>query len=206
MRGLKKKFLAQLAQMYGLENVVKFIVNKCRSCLVDSLCRMLVEWMSETFGHGSPKEAAQAPDFPPHHLRHPRRLSRPPSKSPSTTSILHLEIQEKRANMSGQGHQIRSLYRRFLRELPPRTERASVLRSPSPLQKRIRASLTSSTSTPEAQKIHEAEQFLQYIKAQRMYATLLERYNPGMGMDETERVRLTARRVGMNLPIEVKRS
>lgn len=46
------------------------------------------------------------------------------------------------------------------------------------------------------------EQFVQYLKAQRMYGTLLERYNPGMGMDEEERVRLTARRVGMELPIE----
>ena len=31
---------------------------------------------------------------------------------------------------------------------------------------------------------------------------LLERYNPGMTMDEEERVRLSARRVGMNLPEE----
>ena len=45
---------------------------------------------------------------------------------------------------------------------------------------------------------------MHYIQAQRMYATLIERYNPGMGMDEEERVRLTARRVGMDLPIEVK--
>lgn len=36
-----------------------------------------------------------------------------------------------------------------------------------------------------------------------MYATLLERYNPGMGLDsEEERVRLTARRVGMEMPRE----
>lgn len=35
-----------------------------------------------------------------------------------------------------------------------------------------------------------------------MYATLLERYNPGMNMEEEERIRLTARRVGMNLPEE----
>lgn len=35
-----------------------------------------------------------------------------------------------------------------------------------------------------------------------MYATLLERYNPGMNMEEEERVRLTARRVGMDLPEE----
>lgn len=35
-----------------------------------------------------------------------------------------------------------------------------------------------------------------------MYATLLERYNPGMNMEEEERVKLTARRVGMDLPVE----
>lgn len=43
---------------------------------------------------------------------------------------------------------------------------------------------------------------MQYVQAQRMYATLIERYNPGMGMSEEERVRLTARRVGMDLPPE----
>lgn len=56
----------------------------------------------------------------------------------------------------------------------------------------------SESATP----IEQAEQFLQYVKAQRMYATLLERYNPGMNMEEEERVRLTARRVGMDLPEE----
>lgn len=35
-----------------------------------------------------------------------------------------------------------------------------------------------------------------------MYATLLERYNPGMSMTEEDKVRLTARRVGMDLPEE----
>ncbi len=38
-----------------------------------------------------------------------------------------------------------------------------------------------------------------------MYASLLERYNPGMGMSEEERVRLSARRVGMNLPVEFEK-
>jgi len=37
-----------------------------------------------------------------------------------------------------------------------------------------------------------------------MYATLLERYNPNIDMGDEERVRLTARRVGMNLPQEFK--
>ncbi|KLU88176.1 hypothetical protein MAPG_07163, partial [Magnaporthiopsis poae ATCC 64411] len=47
-----------------------------------------------------------------------------------------------------------------------------------------------------------ALQYAAYFKAQRTYAALLERYNPGMGMDEEERVRLTARRVGLDLPVE----
>lgn len=40
----------------------------------------------------------------------------------------------------------------------------------------------------------------QYAKAQRVYTELLERYNPGMNMEEEERIRLTARRVGFDLP------
>lgn len=108
--------------------------------------------------------------------------------------------------------QIRSLYRRLLRELPARSPKVApstrasqpVLSNPSPLQKHIRTQL----STPPADHItraptlEETEQFVQYVKAQRMYITLLERYNPGMNMDEEERVRLTARRVGIDLPIE----
>jgi ATP synthase assembly factor FMC1 len=34
--------------------------------------------------------------------------------------------------------------------------------------------------------------------------TLLERYNPGMTMEDEERTRLTARRVGMEMPVEFK--
>jgi ATP synthase assembly factor FMC1 len=90
---------------------------------------------------------------------------------------------------------LRSLYRSFLRELPSRSLSE---KSRSSLQARIRSTIAFESNTP----IEQAEQFLQYVKAQRMYATLLERYNPGMNMDEEERVRLTARRVGMDLPEE----
>jgi hypothetical protein len=51
-------------------------------------------------------------------------------------------------------------------------------------------------------RLQEAEQYIQYLQAQRRYATLIERYNPGMNMDEEERVRLSARRVGMEMPVE----
>ncbi|KAK3941468.1 putative ras [Diplogelasinospora grovesii] len=100
---------------------------------------------------------------------------------------------------------LRSLYRALLRELPPRP----VLKSPrSPLHSRLRESFQSSSTSDSVVKldtehgVSQAEQYLAYLQAQRTYVTLLERYNPGMGMDEEERVRLSARRVGMNMPVE----
>lgn len=95
--------------------------------------------------------------------------------------------------MSASPTHLRSLYRSILRELPRRP-----LSSQSPIQHRIRSAFSSTSTVPP--RVEEAEQYIQYVKAQRMYATLLERYNPGMSMDEEERVRLTARRVGMELP------
>lgn len=90
---------------------------------------------------------------------------------------------------------LRALYRSFLRELPSRP-----LSTSTPLKQRIRTTIASTShTTPEA-----AEQFLHYVKAQRMYATLLERYNPGMTMEDEERTILTARRVGMEMPVEFK--
>jgi ATP synthase assembly factor FMC1 len=109
---------------------------------------------------------------------------------------------------------LRSLYRSLLRELPPRTSP-----TPSPLATHLRstfASTSSTTATPtptneEASaitsktllsKVQEAEQLAMYLKAQRTYVTLVERYNPGADMSDEERVRLSARRVGMNLPVD----
>ncbi|KAM0233302.1 hypothetical protein ACHAP5_010456 [Fusarium lateritium] len=100
---------------------------------------------------------------------------------------------------------LRSLYRSLLRELPPRP----ILAAPrSHIHTRIRDSFASGSkaaaATPHDARAQAAAQAVAYLRSQRMYATLLERYNPGMGMDEEERVRLTARRVGMDLPVEYK--
>lgn len=109
--------------------------------------------------------------------------------------------------------QITSVYRQILRELPirQRTATSSInsssgakptrLSSPSLLQQRIREQLSTEKHTSPSQ-LAQAEQFVKYMQAQRQYITLVERYNPGMGMSEEERVRLTARRVGMDLPKE----
>ncbi|KAL8393837.1 hypothetical protein RB595_003551 [Gaeumannomyces hyphopodioides] len=98
---------------------------------------------------------------------------------------------------------LRALYRALLRELPPRLG----LSDRTPLHRTLRAQFSSprDTTTTAAATIpstRHALQYAAYFKAQRTYAALLERYNPGMGMDEEERVRLSARRVGMNLPVE----
>ncbi|KAJ5326601.1 hypothetical protein MYU51_014567 [Penicillium brevicompactum] len=105
--------------------------------------------------------------------------------------------------------QARTTYRALLRELPRRN-----INTPSPLHQRLRdtfrsvpastngASPFSISTTPEEQslRVQEADQLAQYARAQRTYCELLERYNPGMSMDEEEKIRLTARRVGFDLP------
>lgn len=120
--------------------------------------------------------------------------------------------------------QTRTAYRALLRELPRRNKTRLLAVPPTPLHQRLRdmfrtpssTTTTTSTSPPrqpqastetEAQtetvsdRVQEAEQLAAYARAQRTYATLLERYNPGISVvDQQERIRLTARRVGMDLP------
>jgi ATP synthase assembly factor FMC1 len=81
--------------------------------------------------------------------------------------------------------------------LSPKSQRSA-------LHSRIRDSFATSTQNSSSSEVEAVDQFVTYLKAQRMYTTLIERYNPGMGMDEAERVRLTARKVGMNLPVDYK--
>ncbi|OJZ92669.1 hypothetical protein ASPFODRAFT_40102 [Aspergillus luchuensis CBS 106.47] len=107
-------------------------------------------------------------------------------------------------------------YRALLRELPRRT-----LSTPTPLQHRLRDMYTSKQQQQQQQqaqsgvvvdadaqeslrqhRLDQANQFAIYAKAQRVYAELVERYNPGTTLDEEERIRLTARRVGWDLPVE----
>ncbi|KAI9725920.1 MAG: hypothetical protein M1828_002247 [Chrysothrix sp. TS-e1954] len=95
----------------------------------------------------------------------------------------------------------RSLYRRLLRELPSRSGTIPFTRTP--LHDRIRASFSSSEVPAKTTELQQMEQMIQYLRAQRTHTTLLERYNPGMNMVEEDRVRLTARRVGMDLPEEL---
>ncbi|KAJ1325482.1 ATP synthase assembly factor FMC1 [Microdochium nivale] len=93
---------------------------------------------------------------------------------------------------------LRALYRALIRELPPRPLVKTQARSP--VHQRIRQGFVD--DKPSAQSIAQADQMIQYLRAQRQYTILLDRYNPGMNMDQDERIRLSARRVGLNLPKE----
>lgn len=113
--------------------------------------------------------------------------------------------------------QARSAYRALLREHPRRNilQSASTTSSPSttPLHNRLRElfrnggppkreeELSETERQRGLQRIQEAQQLAQYVKAQRTYTNMLELYYPGMSMDEEERIRLTARRVGWDLPV-----
>ncbi|KAL7268988.1 hypothetical protein RUND412_008369, partial [Rhizina undulata] len=111
-----------------------------------------------------------------------------PSETPLPPTPFPITLFETMASVSPS--RVRSLYRSLLRELPPLSEKP---RSP------LHAELRKAISSPAA-PIEEADQLLSYLRSQRMYTTLIERYNPSLNMDTDERVRLSARRVGFDLP------
>ncbi|KAA8894350.1 putative ras guanyl-nucleotide exchange factor RasGEF [Sphaerosporella brunnea] len=97
--------------------------------------------------------------------------------------------------MSRTTAQIRAMYRQLLRELPP----ISIRRTKAHSQARER--FVNADAIPQ----QHAQQLLRFLRAQRVYTTLLERYNPGLAgeLDVAEHTRLTARRVGLDMPKEM---
>ncbi|KAF4124334.1 Complex 1 protein (LYR family) [Geosmithia morbida] len=120
--------------------------------------------------------------------------------------------------MSTSAPRLRSLYRSLLRELPPRP----VLSLPrAPVHGRLRDSFAASPGSDSATsksadsttarrppahvEAARAHQLATYLRSQRSYVNLIERYNPGINMEDEDRIRLTARRVGMDMPEEYKK-
>ncbi|KAK9478647.1 hypothetical protein V1514DRAFT_280344 [Lipomyces japonicus] len=54
------------------------------------------------------------------------------------------------------------------------------------------------------QKHRDAAEILTYLRSQRTYKVLLDKYNPTATLEDHERIRLTARRVGLELPKEIQ--
>ena len=94
----------------------------------------------------------------------------------------------------------KTLYRTLLRELPPISQKRTYLHA------RLRNSISSSSGGGEKKEKDKqllGQQLATYLRAQRTYATLLERYNPSLGLrgdDDDNRVRMSARRVGLDMP------
>ncbi|KAJ5157105.1 uncharacterized protein N7482_008205 [Penicillium canariense] len=125
------------------------------------------------------------------------------SQARSTYRALLRELPRQKLSTPSPLHQrLRSVFR--AEEQMPSTPFAPVPSHPSTVA--ASSSTTPSTfsipSSPEEQaiRLQEAEQLAQYARAQRTYNELLKRYNSGWDMEEEERIRLTARRVGFNLP------
>ncbi|KAK9367362.1 hypothetical protein V1509DRAFT_627105 [Lipomyces kononenkoae] len=53
-------------------------------------------------------------------------------------------------------------------------------------------------------KTRDAIEILTYLRSQRTYKTLLDKYNPTSTLEDHERIRLTARRVGLELPKDIQ--
>jgi ATP synthase assembly factor FMC1 len=155
----------------------------------------LVQAPSITFLPQVRRSTSVLPSIDLHYNRLTKSRNPPNTQSPSN-KMAHL------------APQIRSLYRRLLRELPfptntiPTRTTHQKLSAPSTIQQRLRDTVVQPSARNTTSQIQQAEQFAQYAHAQRTYIELIERYNPGMGMSEEERVRLSARRIGMNLPVE----
>ncbi|KAH7887801.1 hypothetical protein F5I97DRAFT_1806262 [Phlebopus sp. FC_14] len=47
---------------------------------------------------------------------------------------------------------------------------------------------------------HDVENVVTFMRSQRRYKTLLDRYNPLIDLTSDERIEATARRVGLNMP------
>lgn len=96
------------------------------------------------------------------------------------------------------------------RSLLPLLGAPSPVRARTPLHSFVRATLSKLPSeTPDSRlppPSLAAAEFVTFLKAQKEYVTLVERYNPGLGaqMDEDERVRASAKRVGLDMPWEKK--
>ncbi|BFZ60561.1 hypothetical protein YB2330_001598 [Saitoella coloradoensis] len=102
----------------------------------------------------------------------------------------------------------RSLYRSLYREVklqshPVVTVNNADVPYNSQFLTHLRATFDKNLPNPESE-LKKGDDFLHFLQGQREYKALLERYNPSIGMDPDEKIRLTGRRVGFDLPTEYK--
>ncbi|GMK54920.1 hypothetical protein CspeluHIS016_0115060 [Cutaneotrichosporon spelunceum] len=89
------------------------------------------------------------------------------------------------------------LYRSLLRELRLSSTAPRATRNPD-MAAQIRKLVESGEPKAVERAMLETRDFL---RANRIYGELLKRYNPTHGMSQEERVKATARRVGLDSPV-----
>ncbi|WVF68858.1 hypothetical protein IAT40_003631 [Kwoniella sp. CBS 6097] len=99
--------------------------------------------------------------------------------------------------------QITHLYRSLLREVRLASKKPRATRNPV-VSLQIRTLVDSSLKGDNASAEKILVETRDFMRATRIHAELLQRYNPIHGMSEEERIKATARRVGLDTPLEFK--
>ncbi|KAK7204891.1 hypothetical protein BZA70DRAFT_280260 [Myxozyma melibiosi] len=72
------------------------------------------------------------------------------------------------------------------------------------MREQFRSLESSAEQDKLSQKARDASEILLYLRSQRTYKALLDKYNPTATLEDHERIRLTARRVGLELPKDIE--
>ncbi|KAF8528871.1 hypothetical protein BU17DRAFT_37326 [Hysterangium stoloniferum] len=94
------------------------------------------------------------------------------------------------------------LYRNLLRELSKSSIFSRSARNPI-ITANLRAAL-SNRAVQDSTQCNDLESAIAFLSADRLYKGLLERYSPLHDLSEEERIKATARRVGLDTPEEYK--
>ncbi|WWC95270.1 hypothetical protein V866_002129 [Kwoniella sp. B9012] len=96
---------------------------------------------------------------------------------------------------------ITHLYRSLLREIRLASKQSLATRNPT-VSQHVRTIVDTTSDQQALQRtLLETRDFL---RSSRIHAELLKRYNPIHGMSEEARIKATARRVGLDTPLEFK--
>ncbi|KAH9894320.1 hypothetical protein C8Q73DRAFT_790871 [Cubamyces lactineus] len=100
--------------------------------------------------------------------------------------------------------QHRAAYRALVREV----NRASIYpraTRPNTVASHVRAIFAERRDGNDNERfLHDMRNAATFMRSQRMHKTLLERYNPLLGLSTEERVKKTAHRVGLDMPVTPK--
>ncbi|OSC99230.1 hypothetical protein PYCCODRAFT_1373678 [Trametes coccinea BRFM310] len=100
--------------------------------------------------------------------------------------------------------QYRAAYRSLLREVNKASIYPRATR-PKTVASHVRAIFEERRDGNDSERFfHDMRNAVTFMRSQRMHKTLLERYNPLLGLSTEERVKKTAHRVGLDMPVTPK--